>query len=293
MILERKRMKRSIIAAALIWGVATAAVATASDILATVNGTKITREDVDAFLRQLQPNQPIRYEMLDPKMKKEVLDGIIEMELVAEAARKAGVEKDPEYRRMLDLARKKLLINAYARKQFASTVVSDSEAKEYYQKHPEKFEVPERVRVRHILLKDEKKARQVIEQLKGLRGEALKKKFIELARKESTGPSGPKGGDLGYFTKNQMVLPFSRAAFALKKGEITTEPVKTQLGWHVIYLEDRKAPQPIPFETVKAKVVAALRQERFAEKMKKETEALKKAAVITIEGETKARKSSR
>jgi len=205
------------------------------------------------------------------------------MELVAEAAEKAGMEKDPEFRKMLELAKKKLLINAYAKKQFESMVVSDSEAKEYYRKHPEKFKIPEQIHARHILLKDEKKANEVIGQLKGLQGEELKKKFIELAKKESIGPTGPKGGDLGYFAKEQMVLPFAKAAFALKKGEITLKPVKTQFGWHVIYLEDRKPSQTVPFEAAKAKIIAGLRQERFVEKMKKETETLKKAAKISIE----------
>jgi len=230
--------------------------------------------------------------MLDPKMRKQVLDGIIETELLAEAARKEGMEKDPRFQRMLELAKKKLLINAYARKQFEGTVVSDSEAKEYYEKHPEKFAMPERVHARHILLKDEKKAREVIEQLKGLQGEALKKKFIELAKKESTGPTGPKGGDLGYFTKDQMVLPFAKAAFSMKKGEITTEPVKTQFGWHVIYLEDKKSSQTVPFEAVKDKIIAQLRQERFVEKMKQKSDALKKAAQITIEAANSAAKTA-
>lgn len=275
-------MKRSVMAAVLILGMGTSLLS-AGDVLATVNGTKITKEEVNAFLRQMQPNQPVTYAMLDPKNRKDVLNAVIEMELVSQAAKKAGMEKDPEYQRMLDLARKKLLINAYARKQFESTVISDSEAKEFYQKNPDKFKMPEQVHARHILLKSEKKAREVIDQLKGLKGEALKKRFIELAKKESTGPTGPKGGDLGYFGRNQMVLPFSKAAFALKKGEITLQPVKTQFGWHVIYVEDKKPSRVVPFEAVKPKIIASLRQQRFVEKMKQETENLKKKAKIVME----------
>jgi EpsD family peptidyl-prolyl cis-trans isomerase len=276
-------MRRSLAAALVIWGVGFGGTLTASEVLATVNGHKITTEDVNAFLRQIRPNQPITYEMLPPETRQDVINGVIEMELLAEEARKAGLEKDPEFQKELARAKKRLLINRYVKKQMDSTVVSDSEAKEYYQKHPEKFTVPEQVRARHILVKEEKKAREIIEALKGLKGEELKKRFIELAKKESTGPTGPKGGDLGYFGKEQMVLPFSKAAFALKKGEVTAEPVKTQFGWHVIYLEDRKPSQVLPFETVKGKIIAALRQERFNEKMKKETELLKKAAKIHIE----------
>ena len=278
-----KNMKRTMVVGALLFGLGMTGTLQASDILATVNGQKISKEDLNVFLKQVQPNQPINYDMLDAKNKKELLNAYIEMELMAEAAKKAGVENDPEFRKMLELARKKLLINAYAKKQFAATVVSDSEAKQFYQKHPELFKMPAKVHARHILLKDEKTAQKVIEQLKGLQGDALKKKFIELAKKESTGPTGPKGGDLGYFTKDQMVLPFSKAAFALKKGEVSPKPVKTQFGWHVIYVEDVKPAQTVPFDAAKAKIIAKLRQENFVKKMKQESEALKKSAKIVIE----------
>ncbi len=277
------KIKQSIVTAALALGIGLSTTLMASDILATVDGEKITKEDLNTFLKQMQPGQPINYDMLDPKNRKELLDAYIEMELVAKAAQKAGMEKDREFQKMLELAKKKLLINAYAKKQFESTVVSDSEAKEFYQKNMEKFKTPEQVHARHILLKDEKSAQAVIDQLKGLKGEALKKKFIELAKEKSTGPTGPKGGDLGYFGKSQMVLPFAKAAFALKRGEITLKPVKTQFGWHVIYVEDKKPSRVIPFEAAKAKIIAMLRKKRFAEKMKKETEVLKKEAKITIE----------
>jgi len=274
-------MKRRVIATLLIGTLSLSGVLMASDTLAEVNGVKITKEDANIFLQQIQPNQPISYDILDPQTRKKVIDGLVETEVMAQAAQKAGVEKSPEFRRMLELAKKKLMINEWAKQQFEKTIVSESEAKEYYEKHPEMFMIPERVHARHILLKDKKSAEAVIAELKGLKGEALQKKFIELAKSKSTGPSASKGGDLGFFSKTQMVLPFSKAAFALKKGEITAEPVKTQFGWHVIYLEDRKAGQKIPFDQVKEKVIGKLKQERFAEKMKKETEQLKAKAKIT------------
>ncbi len=287
------KMKRTLAVTALCLGLGGTWLS-ASDVVATVNGHKITKEDLNAFLQQSMPNQPITYDMLDPKTQKKVLDGMIETEVLAAAAQKAGVENDPDFRRMLDLAKKKLMINAWAKKQFDKIIVSESEAKEFYQKHADKFSMPERVHARHILLKDEKKAQAIIDQLKGFKGEELKKKFIELAKKESTGPTGPKGGDLGYFAKEQMVLPFSRAAFALKPGEITLKPVKTQFGWHVIYVEDKKAAQKIPFEAVKDRVIAALKQQRFTQKMKQETEMLRKIVDIKIEGaETPKAKSSK
>lgn len=287
-------MKRKLLAGALSLSLG-AALLSASDVVAVVNGHKITKAEVNTFLRQSMPNQPISYDMLDPKTKKKVLDGLIETEILAEAARKAGVEKDPEFQQMLEMAKKKLMINTWAKKQFEKIIVSESEAKEFYEKNQDKFTRPAQVHARHILVKSEKKAKEIIDQLKGLKGEALKKKFIELAKKESTGPTGPKGGDLGYFGREQMVLPFAKAAFALNKGEITLEPVKTQFGWHVIYVEDKKPAQTVPFDAVKDRVIAALKQQRFAEKMKKQTELLKQKASITIEKPAKSgeKKSSK
>ena len=274
-------MKKKILTAAMIGMIGICVPATASDVLAEVNGLKITKAEANAFLHQLQPGQPISYDLLDSKMKKKVLDGLIETELLAQAAKKAGADKSPEYRQMVDLAAKKLLINAWAKDQFDKTIVSESEAKAFYQKHLDQFKMPERAHARHILLKDKKSAEAVIAELKGLKGEALKRKFIELAKEKSTGPTGPKGGDLGYFTKEQMVLPFSKAAFALKKGTITETPVKTQFGWHVIYLEDKKPAQTIPFDQVKEKVIMKLKQQRFAQKMGEETKQLKEKAKVT------------
>ncbi len=256
----------------------------ASDVLATVNGHKITKKEVNLILQQSLPNQPITYDMLDPKTKKKVLDGVIETEVLSQAAKKAGVEKSPDYQQKLEEIKKKLMINEWAKQEFNKIVVSESEAKAYYKKNSQKFMMPERVHARHILVKDEKKAQEIIDQLKGLKGDALKKKFIELAKKESTGPTGVKGGDLGYFTKEQMVLPFSKVAFSLKKGDISLKPVKTQFGWHIIYVEDKKPEQIIPFKDIKSRVVGMLKQERFVKKMKQQTELLKKNANIKIEG---------
>ena len=283
-------MKRTLTATLLIGTLSLSGTLMASDTLAEVNGVKITKEDANAFLHQLQPNQPISYEILDPKTRKKVIDGLVETEVMAQAAQKAGVEKSPEFQRMLALAKKKLMINEWLKQQYSKVIVSDSEAKEYYEKHPKMFMLPEQVHARHILLKDKKSAEAVIAELKGLKGEALKKKFIELAKSKSTGPTASKGGDLGYFSKAQMVLPFSKAAFALKKGEITMEPVKTQFGWHVIYVEDHKGGQKIPFDQVKEKIIQKLKQERFAEKMKKETEQLKAKAKITYSEEAASKK---
>ena len=252
----------------------------ASDTVVEVNGVKITKDDINAYLKQLEPNQPINYDILDPKTKKKVLNSVIEMEVLSQVAKKEGANKNPEFKKMLEIAKKKLMINEWAKEQFKKSIVSVSEAKDFYNKNAKLFTIPERVHARHILLKDEKSAQDIINQLKGLKGEELKKKFIELAKSKSIGPTASKGGDLGYFTKEQMVLPFAKAAFALKKGEITTKPVKTQFGWHVIYVEDKKEAQKLPFDKVKEQIIQKLKEQRFAKKLKQERDYFMKRAKI-------------
>ncbi len=140
--------------------------------------------------------------------------------------------------------------------------------------------MPETVHARHILVKDEAGAKALIAEMKTLKGEALKTKFIELAKSKSTGPTGPKGGDLGSFAKGQMVPEFDAAVFTLKKGEITVVPVKTQFGYHVIFLEEKKAASSVPYEQVKEKIIQTLKQKQFQTKLTEVAKELKSKAKI-------------
>ena len=103
-----------------------------------------------------------------------------------------------------------------------------------------------------------------------------------MAKSKSTGPSGANGGDLGWFSSRQMVPSFSEAAFALKKGEITKKPVKTQYGYHVILLEDKKPAGHIKLETVKEQIKNVIKMEKFRNKVSKRAKELRKKAKIVI-----------
>jgi parvulin-like peptidyl-prolyl isomerase len=255
-----KLAKTSLLAVAVM---ATSVVA--SDILVTVNGKNITKQDAEAFVNATSPKA--HYEQLTPEQKALVKKTLVEKALFSELAKKEGIDKTPEFKRNMEKIGNELAVNMWMKKQMDSAIVSDSEAKAFYDKNKDKFLMPETVHARHILVKNEKEAKEIINQLKGLKGEALKKKFIELAKAKSTGPSGPKGGDLGNFKKGQMVPEFSKAVWALKPGEITTKPVKTQFGYHVIYLENKTEAHPVPYETVKDKIIATLKQQEFAKKI--------------------------
>ncbi len=271
-------MKKLIIATL---GAATLALSLpAADVLATVNGTKITKETVQRVLNSM--GAQTTYDALPDDVKKKVLDQVIEQQLLEEKAIKSGIEKDPEYKDALEKLKKKLALDVWMKKQLDAIKISDAEAKKGYEEHKSAFQRPEMVHARHILVKTEAEAKEIIDTLKKTPKSQLKAKFEELAKSKSTGPSASRGGDLGTFAREQMVKPFSDAAFALKAGEFTQKPVKTQFGYHVIYVEEKKPAQTVPFEEVKDRIKENLKMEKFKEKIQSIAKELRSKAKIKI-----------
>ena len=276
-----KLAKTSLLAVAVM---ATSVVA--SDILVTVNGKNITKQDAEQFVAAAQPNA--HFAQLDKAQKEMIKQRLVEKVLFTELARKEGVENDAEFKAAIEKIKEELLVNIWMKKQLDNTLVSDSEAKEFYEKNKAKFKQPETVKASHILVKTEDEAKAIIEELKPLKGAALKEKFVLLAKAKSTGPSGPKGGDLGTFSKEQMVPEFSKAVWALDDGTVTLEAVKTQFGYHVIYLEKKNAPVALPYDAVKEKIIISLKQKQFAVKIAEVAKELKsKAKIVDTAAETK------
>ncbi len=275
-----KFARTSLIAAALL---TTSVVA--SDIIVTVNGKNITKQDAEAFVSATAPNA--HYEQLSPQQKALVKKTLVEKALLSDLAKKEGIDKTSEFKKNLEKIANELMVNMWMKKQMDSAVVSDSEAKDFYEKNKAKFLMPETVHARHILVKSEKEAKQIISELKGLKGDALKQKFISLAKSKSIGPSKSKGGDLGTFKKGQMVPAFSQAVWSLKPGEVTKTPVKTQFGYHVIYLESKNPAQAVSYDKVKNKIIATLKQQEFAKKVSEVVSELRsKAKIVDMEKET-------
>lgn len=257
----------------------------AAQTLVTVNGTEITQNDVDTELMNATQG---RFNQVpadkQAEFRKQVLEQLIAKELVYGDALKSGVleSKDfkEEYARVQERIKKELATQVWQKQQLDKVNVSEKEQKEYYDKNKEEFDEKESVHARHILLKEEQEAKDIIAELKSLKGNALKEKFIKLAMEKSTGPSGPKGGDLGFFTQGQMVPEFNDKVFSMSVGEVTTEPVKTQFGYHVIYLEEKKAKSTRSFSEVKSFIEQRLKMEKFKSLMQDKMMELKNKANI-------------
>jgi len=254
--------------------IATTLNAATTDILAVVNGENITKDQV---VKSLQ-NQNINYNLLKKEQQKTVLDKIVEQKLLSQYALNSDVKNDPVYIDTLNKVKENIALQVFLRNISAKFNISNDKMKEYYEKNKKQFIKPIEVKARHILLKTKDEALSIIEKLK--KSTNLKDTFINLAKTKSTGPSKKDGGDLGWFTLDKMVPNFAKATSKLDVNKITLEPVKTQFGYHVIYLEDKKKDLLAKFDEVKAMIKQELLKQNVTNKIASLVSDLKKKAKI-------------
>jgi peptidyl-prolyl cis-trans isomerase C len=210
--------------------------APADPVVARVNGKEIKRSDVISAIRGLGPQaQQVPPQQLLPAIYEE----LINKKLVSEAGYKQNLQNSPEAKEMLKRAEEDIVSQVYINKAVEPKLTEDA-IKRQYAEYVKTFKGEEEVRARHILVKTKPEAEALIKQINGGAD------FVKLASEQKIDTAAAQnGGDLGYFTADAMVEPFSKAAFAMKPGEVSKTPVETQFGFHVIKVEDhRKQPQP-------------------------------------------------
>ena len=222
-------------------------------VLATVNGQEITKRELDFATLELAPV----LKRIPPSQRDEaVLNAIIDLRLLSNAARADGMEDSDDVKTRLRWLHNRALRDAYVDQKIMQSV-SDADLEARYKQVIGDQPPETEARARHILVKTRDEAMALIKQLDDGAD------FATLAKTHSTGPSGPRGGDLGYFGKGRMVPAFEQAAFALKTGQHTPEPVQTRFGWHVIKVEDlREQPKPA-YEAVKEQIRESIAGERL------------------------------
>jgi peptidyl-prolyl cis-trans isomerase C len=216
----------------------------ASDpVLAKVNGVEIRESDL--ALAEADIGQSLPPGAAEAR-RDALLSYLIDVTILATAAEAQKMQEAPGFARKLAFVRNKVLMESLL-DQATKAAVSEEAMRKLYEESVSKLTPEEEVRARHILVDSEDKAKEVVAKLKA-GGD-----FAALAKEYSKDPGAAEGGDLGYFGKDQMVAEFADAAFKMKKGDIS-DPVKTQFGWHVIKLEDRRQ-KPVPtFEQVKDQI---------------------------------------
>ena len=224
-------------------------------IVATVDGKPIFLSEIIGMAQRLpEQYRKMSLEAVYPSL----LTRAIDSKLVTLEGRRAGFSKDPDVKKRLLDVEDQIISEIFLTKTIGSQVTEEALQKIYSETKSE-MASGDQIKARHILLDNEEKAAEIIKKLKA--GE----EFAKLASEYSTGPSAASGGDLGWFGEGQMVPEFSKAAFALNPGDIVTKPVKTQFGWHIILVEDRKVSAPPSFDEAKEQLASTMSQKLLKE----------------------------
>jgi peptidyl-prolyl cis-trans isomerase C len=234
-------------------GAATTAAADTSPALATVNGTTITQNFFDFYIKAIAGKKASD---LTPEQQSVALDNLIRAQLVAQQADKDGVEKTADTQDLLELTRLNVLQQTMEERYLKDKKPTEQELRAEYENQVAALPKLE-FHARHILVATEPFAQGVVQSLeKGA-------KFEDVAKKESMDSSKDNGGDLGWFTPDRMVKPFADAVTSLKPGDYTHKPVQTQYGWHVIQLVDTRPLSPPPFDQVKQRLEQVVQAKKF------------------------------
>src|SRR6201998_4181093 len=223
-------------------------------VLAKVNGSEIHASDVALAEEELGPSLA----QMDPATKKDnVLSFLIDMKIVSKAAEDKKIENNDDFKKRLAFTRNRLLMDSLLASE-GKAATTDDAMKKVYEDASKQIAGEQEVHARHILVETEDDAKAVKAELdKGA-------DFAELAKKKSKDPGASDGGDLGFFTKDQMVPEFSAVAFALEPGKIS-DPVKTQFGWHIIKVEEKRNRKAPEFDQVKGQIETYVTRKAQAE----------------------------
>ena len=226
-------------------------------IVANVNNEDISLETMIHAMNELPPeiqSQPFM------SYYEDLLERVIDIKLFAQEGKKMKLDEEPSVRAAIDFVIEKVLMQAFLSK-YVQENIKEENIKASYNNFIADETSREEIKASHILMDTESEAIDVINMLND--GDD----FAELAKNKSTGPSGPSGGDLGWFKRGQMVPPFEKAAFSLNKNEISQRPVQTQFGWHVIKIFDKRIPEAPSYENMKSKLIQDLERKIVSKKI--------------------------
>ena len=250
-------LRTTLLAAAALSALVAATPATAK-VLATVNGAEITDEDVRLATQDLGPTLP--QQMKGPQRDAYVLDYLVDLKLAAAQGAKDGAADTAEFARQMAYYRDKTLMESVLTK-VAKESATDANEHKVYDDVASKQKPEEEYHARHILVPTEAEAKAALARVKA--GEDFAKVADELSK-----DPGSQGGDLGWFTKDKMVPEFAEAAAKLDKGQVS-DPVKSEFGWHIIKMEDKREKAFPPFDAVKDQVAKYVVQKAQSDEIMK------------------------
>ena len=248
-------------------------------VLARVEGQEIKEKDVDQFMIAAGPQVAMMYD--NEQGRKIILDELDAGRLLAISGKKQRLDDTPEFKEALENFTANFLIRATIEEIVKDVTASDEDCKKFYDENLNEFATPDEIRASHILLPDDE-ARAA--KIALIQGELEKGVSLDVfAAEHSINPSAQQnGGDLGFFSRGQMVPEFEEAAFALKEPGDISDPVKSDFGWHIIKLEEKKPSGVMPYDDVKLQLEQYLSNEKKTQKYQDELEALRKEYKIEI-----------
>jgi peptidyl-prolyl cis-trans isomerase C len=252
-------MKKSSIAASIVLAAAALVpLAVQAQNVAVVNGKPVPKARVDTIVSQVQKQAAARNQQVPPDLEKLVRDKVVTDEILSQEAERRGLGASPDFKAQMEIARQTILIGLLSQDLDKKASVSDADVQKEYDKFKAQASGTE-YKARHILVEKEDEAKALVAQLKA------GAKFEDLAKKSSKDPgSAPNGGELDFASPASYVPEFSQALVALKKGDYTETPVKTQFGYHIIKLEDTRPAQFPPLADVKPQIQQRLSQQKAA-----------------------------
>ncbi|MDR1875213.1 MAG: peptidyl-prolyl cis-trans isomerase [Synergistaceae bacterium] len=240
-------------------------------VLARVEGQEIRERDIDQVIQMAGP-QGAMYD--NEQGRKAILDELVAARLFALSGVKQGLDKTPAVTEAIANFTGQVVARAAIEKIMQDIVVPDDEAKKFYDGNPDQFATPEEIRVRHILVSDDVTSADTIRQVQAALSGGTS--FDRVAQERSICPSAPQGGDLGFFSRGQMVPEFEAVAFTLKNPGDVSDPVQTSFGWHIIRLEERRPESTLAYDDVKPQIIQYLASDRRMQRYQETLEALKK-----------------
>ncbi|MDE6904160.1 MAG: peptidylprolyl isomerase [Lachnospiraceae bacterium] len=226
-------------------------------VLAVAAGHEITEKELNELIANYPPEQQIY--LSNPQARDEILEQLIGFHLFAKMAEEEKIKETKEYKETLEKMKNELASHMAATRVIEGVTIDEGEIKKFYEANPGQFVAGAQVSAKHILVEEKDQAEKIAQEI------SEGKSFEEAAREYSTCPSSEKGGDLGYFGRGQMVPEFEKAAFEGEIGKVLG-PVKTQFGFHLILVEDKKEEKKVSYEEIKDNLYTQLLQQRKQEK---------------------------
>ena len=237
--------------------------------VATINGERLPESVLRVYALATEGKN---LEELGPEVRQRLIDDLVGVELLAQAAEKDGLTRSRTIAAQVELQRLQMVARAQATSHLEKNPATDAEIRQIYEENLPRLS-GEQYKTRHILVETEAEAASVIQQLRAGQD------FVALAEARADGPTGPNGGSLDWLSTDSMPPPFAAAVRVLTPGSYTAAPVQTEYGFHVILLEETRKQEPPALEALRSELVSAVERKRVEEYLK----SLRDAATVSIE----------